>query len=110
MRGEDKASVADAKIADGSPPHARGRLLNEVKNHWIYRITPACAGKTFSILETGREERDHPRMRGEDLSQHPLCRGSEGSPPHARGRPTSFVIRRSFFGITPACAGKTIPQ
>ena len=32
-----------------------------------------------------------------------------GSPPHARGKDTSYHYGRSCAGITPACAGKRNP-
>ena len=67
MRGEDHHEDRDGCTGSGSPPHARGRL-------------PLLFGTSFST-------RDHPRMRGEDLTGH--------------------VRRREPVGITPACAGKT---
>ena len=33
-----------------------------------------------------------------------------GSPPHARGKDTSYHYGRSCAGITPACAGKSEPD
>ena len=71
------------------------------------RITPACAGKTMRRRLGWRRLWDHPRMRGEDYLPVGDGVGDVGSPPHARGRHGcvfGFVV---FFGITPACAGKT---
>ena len=48
-------------------------------------------------------------MRGED---HRLTIGkwvAGGSPPHARGRQEEFSVSSIAIGITPACAGKTLP-
>ena len=46
-------------------------------------------------------------MRGEDFfyAVDPLVQ--EGSPPHARGRPSGDKIMPLIRRITPACAGKT---
>ena len=66
MRGEDHP--VDNKQAEewGSPPHARGRLLDRVDDHARPGITPACAGKTAVADVGGPSGEDHPRMRGED--------------------------------------------
>ena len=49
MRGEDVERPLAAPNADGSPPHARGRQLPEVRVALVVRITPACAGKTLTL-------------------------------------------------------------
>ena len=95
-----------------------------------HRITPACAGKTTRKNPRKEWRADHPRMRGEDSaessiwadasSDHPRMRGEDmykeagstsqaGSPPHARGRLARIKHANLYFGITPACAGKTSP-
>ena len=107
MRGEDKSDLA-AKYANwGSPPHARGRRRNVFVSPRIWRITPACAGKTWRSDTGPQAEADHPRMRGEDSGRVMASSTTIGSPPHARGRPTSARCPTWAPGITPACAGKT---
>ena len=96
MRGEDPSSSVDRLHAAGSPPHARGR--REINSFFsdVSGITPACAGKTrFAPLRRGRWK-DHPRMRGEDVSYYNAEAFTMGSPPHARGRPP---------GVSHACCG-----
>ena len=68
MRGEDPAAPLLMTVAEGSPPHARGRLpaFGTVKP--AVGITPACAGKTQAESPGYVLGADHPRMRGEDLS------------------------------------------
>ena len=96
----------------------------------LHGITPACAGKTLHELERAMSydgARDHPRVCGEnDLKQllkmqkqdHPRVCGENfrlpefslpvlGSPPRVRGKQTPIASATSFWGITPACAGKT---
>ena len=47
-------------------------------------------------------------MRGEERSLSVDGRGAEGSPPHARGREVGCFLVSGAYGITPACAGKSL--
>ena len=107
MRGEDDGKGFYVADQEGSPPHARGRQRVAVLDGTADGITPACAGKTGSILSVLWTMADHPRMRGEDVSKPFPTPCAAGSPPHARGRrqKSGRDIRRCR--ITPACAGKT---
>ena len=87
MRGEDCAFSNTTGLADGSPPHARGRLYGFV-------------GRVADV-------QDHPRMRGEDDPRPGSPGHGLGSPPHARGRHENTAKTRTPQRITPACAGKT---
>ena len=107
MRGEDSDVGSNGEPDRGSPPHARGRLVEAVAAILRGRITPACAGKTRWTLIAGFSESDHPRMRGEDSIGSRPRKDSTGSPPHARGRLNLEPGHRYSSGITPACAGKT---
>ena len=49
MRGEDIDMANYTVGADGSPPHARGRLQSEAPYFVGWGITPACAGKTVRV-------------------------------------------------------------
>ena len=49
-------------------------------------------------------------MRGEDAAWGVVGPGITGSPPHARGRLEFPEGQRRPFGITPACAGKTLAR
>ena len=107
MRGEDTRPRSTCCAATGSPPHARGRLIEFAFAVSHPRITPACAGKTERHLSSPIDLKDHPRMRGEDNCTEIFVPKSEGSPPHARGRRARRGPRRLRLRITPACAGKT---
>ena len=108
----------------------RGKLDVRRGIRSLHGITPACAGKTLHELERAMSydgARDHPRVCGEnDLKQllkmqkqdHPRVCGENfrlpefslpvlGSPPRVRGKQTPIASATSFWGITPACAGKT---
>ena len=70
-------------------------------------ITPAYAGKSSHVLMLLHFLLDHPRLCGEKQLIVFFEFGSEGSPPPMRGKAFSSVTANSFFGITPAYAGKS---
>ena len=107
MRGEDPGVECASDRVFGSPPHARGRLLEPMRSPTGQGITPACAGKTKSNRFRPNGTPDHPRMRGEDNFRLDLLSRNVGSPPHARGRLVSRLAFNDLHRITPACAGKT---
>ena len=67
MRGEDPLFDGLLSCFVGSPPHARGRPSEGSLPSATFRITPACAGKTFTLSNLASTLWDHPRMRGEDV-------------------------------------------
>ena len=71
-------------------------------------ITPAYAGKTFITFLESDFERDHPRIRGENLPEPLGFQRYSGSPPHTRGKLTDNKYVVAGLGITPAYAGKTV--
>ena len=50
----------------GSPPRVRGKPLFVSLLMRLYRITPACAGKTYNWLDKMNAKEDHPRVCGEN--------------------------------------------
>ena len=91
----------------GSPPLVRERLIDDVPDYVIARITPARAGKTTSQRDSSSKSRDHPRSCGKDkILEVPKPR-QQGSPPLVRERPRGQDSRHGDFRITPARAGKT---
>ena len=71
------------------------------------RITPAWAGKSFSITARGRVRRDHPRVGGEKPQALPIRQALKGSPPRGRGKDVKGNSWDKLPGITPAWAGKS---
>ena len=91
----------------GSPPHVRGKENFRSEKLDSDRITPACAGKSFTCGRCSSICQDHPRMCGEKLIPTVLSARTMGSPPHVRGK-AYFPAREAWKGwITPACAGKS---
>ena len=90
MCGEKAMSQAIAQAPTGSPPHVRGKVVVDAQDVAIFRITPACAGKSATAQIFRHLHWDHPRMCGEKL----MFLGRVGG----------------LTGITPACAGKRLKR
>ena len=71
-------------------------------------ITPAYAGKRFSIEKARRGDGDHPRICGEKHLTVGRLKPVKGSPPHMRGKAKRYCEECAVLGITPAYAGKRI--
>ena len=85
--GENHVSTLQALHHQGSPPQVRGKLKKGVLSLGETRITPAGAGKTFTVFYMRILIQDHPRRCGENWALNQAVSGI--------GR------------ITPAGAGKT---
>ena len=71
------------------------------------RITPARAGKRYTIRSRWFAIEDHPRTRGEKDYSGSYGTAPAGSPPHARGKELLSAPPDTCFRITPARAGKS---
>ena len=95
---------------EGSPPRVRGTVKSIIFRFQGLGITPACAGNRYSYQKAAKSTRDHPRVCGEQLRICSILCSDKGSPPRVRG--TVFVENQKFckIGITPACAGNSLPM
>ena len=93
----------------GSPPRVREKLIGGVVVIVALRITPACAGKTIKTSTRRYTIRDHPRVCGKNLQTYEPTFTWEGSPPRVREKRDKIRLEDYVYGITPACAGKTLP-
>ena len=73
---------------------------------FIYRITPAYAGKSIGLLIALTVLRDHPRLCGEKATITRSRLLTMGSPPPMRGKEELFHQFLRYDRITPAYAGK----
>ena len=106
--GENKAEDFLINRKAGSPPRVRGKRFVVPLKSMFFRITPACAGKTYKRGGVELPSEDHPRVCGENqilCLRHTI---GTGSPPRVRGKRSGCSGRVSQWGITPACAGKTL--
>ena len=105
--GEKRLSWASVPCGSGSPPHMRGKVCTISPADSIIGITPAHAGKSVIQQRTLALAQDHPRTCGEKKDGgSPRC-AAQGSPPHMRGKASTFPAAFFASGITPAHAGKS---
>ena len=107
LRGNDMIMRTRKIFSVGSPPLARERQVYFLHFTGLERITPACAGTTYFWLLYQPPAQDHPRLRGNDLSDFSEETQDLGSPPLARERRKVIADVNPSTGITPACAGTT---
>ena len=91
----------------GSPPRVREKLKHMANDTCMVGITPACAGKTWSICCWYLRYWDHPRVCGKNTLSYIHYTLLSGSPPRVREKLDVDLVRGDLAGITPACAGKT---
>jgi len=72
------------------------------------RITPACAGRTRTVLTSDITAEDHPRVCGKNGEFNPGDKQCRGSPPRVREERslTSTVLR--FLRDHPRVCGKNL--
>ena len=106
----------------------RGKRSGCPRGMNLFRITPAYAGKTFSVRSFKKCRQDHPRVCGENviaictqsvdmritpayagktIHRHDRTKSHAGSPPRMRGKPLFSALGGNNSRITPAYAGKT---
>ena len=105
VRGDVRAANSALTAVSGSPPRARGRLVQSDLVAVATGLTPACAGTSDCSPNTSRPARAHPRVRGDVTPPHHPRGLVGGSPPRARGRRPSGSGGQKSAGLTPACAG-----
>ena len=71
------------------------------------RITPACAGNSWSHRTRLPRCRDHPRVCGDQYWRHLGVAAAAGSPPRVRGTVIIPAGDGVAVRITPACAGNS---
>ena len=97
-----------AAVTRGSPPRVRGKVTLLYALADKERITPACAGKSTAEPRLRITTGDHPRVCGEKCHSLFLAASAEGSPPRVRGKAFDAGKLIPVYGITPACAGKSV--
>ena len=84
LRGNYQTASVTVQTKVGSPPLARELLRSSNHKFIIVRITPACAGTTYTPSPYIMLAWDHPRLRGNYPVQLPRRWMPGGSPPLAR--------------------------
>ena len=106
--GEKSVLIICTLPYQGSPPPMRGKAKLNLFHPCYCGITPAYAGKSFTVSAISASVKDHPRLCGEKDTQKRFTILHEGSPPPMRGKGTFGVDTSTTTGITPAYAGKSM--
>ena len=104
--GEKIIAHVIPKLAQGSPPRMRGKVLTIPTSSNCVGITPACAGKSSRNETCWHRPWDHPCVCGEKIEMPYELLLKEGSPPRMRGKARSRCFVVEVMRITPAYAGK----
>ena len=106
-RGENIPRITRPGAGHGSSPLTRGKRTDADGGGCAERLIPAHAGKTSSTSPTSWPTWAHPRSRGENGGHGVSMRGTRGSSPLTRGKPSGRRQRRRTCRLIPAHAGKT---
>ena len=128
MRGENLHASTSQHGADGTPPHAWGKLSDLFIVAPVLRYTPTCVGKTNAPAQQAGGIAVHPHMRGENsralrsvesvVWYTPTCVGKTLCAlhtilriqvhPHMRGENVHIALDGlGCVRYTPTCVGKT---
>ena len=107
IRGEHSLGPGVSLCPLGSSPHTRGARLHQARPRRPGRIIPAYAGSTAGAIMWGRQQTDHPRIRGEHIKVPTSRKDIDGSSPHTRGARQRGTRRYQERRIIPAYAGST---
>mgnify|MGYP000856163036 CR=1 FL=1 len=91
----------------GSPPHAWGILVKQIRIANFARFTPTCMGNTGNIALTSIPVPVHPHMHGEYSMSRMRRYTVPGSPPHAWGILYNAQQELISYRFTPTCMGNT---
>ena len=108
--GEKMSSCASWMPSFGSPPRVRGEEDISSVRLESWRITPACAGRRLSASLWRLGPTDHPRVCGEKFTINTIHPRNSGSPPRVRGEAGAAAQYVAKYGITPACAGRSLQE
>ena len=84
--GAIEASLALAIAASGSSPRVRGKLIIAVVGYALFRIIPARAGQTTTLIWATGCSPDHPRACGANPPRTASANRGGGSSPRVRGK------------------------
>ena len=104
--GEKSVLIICTLPYQGSPPPMRGKAKLNLFHPCYCGITPAYAGKSFTVSAISASVKDHPRLCGEKFDCRCPLDSRQGSPPPMRGKALNCISGAWITGITPAYAGK----
>ena len=105
--GEQRVLKVSSRKDRGSSPRVRGTVARSASRSTCLGIIPACAGNRLDCIEEIDDERDHPRVCGEQMKFTQAKFDLLGSSPRVRGTAGDCNLDISRLGIIPACAGNS---
>ena len=92
----------------GSSPHTRDKSIRGYRATLKSRIIPAYAGQILHSQSILTALKDHPRIRGTNLSWESFFGSQSGSSPHTRDKFINAFRLQGYCRIIPAYAGQMI--
>ncbi len=107
VRGEQSPVTARRVLREGPSPRARGAdTLIKIADA-IGGTIPACAGSSWTASPRRTPPRDHPRVRGEQMTIGRERPRTAGPSPRARGAGHVLAGELDVVGTIPACTGSS---
>ncbi len=106
LRGENRLAFQPVTFPSGTPPPTRGKFGAGATVGAGAGNTPAYAGKIIIFILRDSNNKEHPRLRGENPHGHAIDSVVTGTPPPTRGKFTGADSFCAIDGNTPAYAGK----
>ena len=85
----------------------RGKLPKRLETLRVLRNIPAYAGKTDGLRGPRQDQKEHPRVCGENPVDQVSVFLDQGTSPRMRGKPCGLLCCLSHHRNIPAYAGKT---
>ena len=101
--GEKILSQSACLRSIGSPPLMQGKARHTIHKIVGSGITPAYAGKRWTVETYLDANRDHPRVCGEKCASRPHPRQALGSPPRMRGKDELLEVIPNDAGTSISC-------
>ena len=98
-------------VGKGDHPRLCGEKLRlPIKIFFPCGSPPPMRGKVPQHSQILSKFQDHPRLCGEKITRKLFGKSQKGSPPPMRGKAPFSKSKPTFTGITPAYAGKSVPD
>ena len=106
--GEQSICAKSRLHLPGSSPRVRGTVSRSRRQSFQPRFIPACAGNSFSSMNSRAFGSVHPRVCGEQISNGINDILDSGSSPRVRGTGDTRYPKTRQGRFIPACAGNRV--
>ena len=105
--GENRIMICVGLRKPGTSPRMRGKRAPKNQPHAAKRNIPAYAGKTGNTTKITSRHQEHPRVCGENATDHGPPWIADGTSPRMRGKRSFTLLSSEGSRNIPAYAGKT---